>query len=326
MELDIEEIVNVWKTDEPRFRKLGKGLIPILKNAVNDLELFPEISSRVKDLLSIIRKIKKKRLTKVYNYESLNDKLGIRIICSFIDDMDVIDNYIIQNFIVKKSDKKKELLDPDKLDYISNHYDLSIDPSNKQYKKLLEFGDLIFEVQVKTLNQHTWSNTAHALSYKQEANLSNSYKRKIFRLLSLYEIADDEFSTVNSKLCENKDNIMYALLRKTEGKIYKYAKVDFDRELSLHVLNKLVNYFEQAELNDIIKNIDSFIASNEKKIRRIFKENAKRFYEISFLTQPEIFIIWYSLENHEFSITDNWNNDFEEEELEQIQILWGKEI
>jgi ppGpp synthetase/RelA/SpoT-type nucleotidyltranferase len=326
MDLDIEKVVNTWKTDEPRFKRLAKGLFPILKNSINELELFPEVTFRVKDLLSIIRKIKKKRLLKTYNYEDLKDKLGFRIICSFVEDMDTIDKYIIDNFTVKKIDKKKDLLDPNKLDYISNHYDLSISTANKIHKKLFEFSDLVFELQVKTLNQHTWSTTAHALSYKQEAKLSDSYKRKIFRLLSLYEIADDEFSIVNSMLCQNIENVVYILLRKTEGKIYRYAKVDFDRELSLHVFNKLVTYFDQTELNIIIKNIDSFISDNEKKIKRIFRENAKRFYEISFLTQPEIFVIWYGLAEYPFSITDNWNNDFEAEDLEQIQILWGKEV
>lgn len=326
MQIDVDRIVKDWETEEPRYNRLGKSLLPILKNAVNELELFPEITYRVKDLLSIIRKIKKKNRNSQYKYSDLRDKLGIRIICAFLDDMETLDEYITSNFIIKKIDKKKDSLDHDKLDYISNHYDLSIDASKKEFRKLKHLEDLTFELQVRTLNQHAWSNTSHALSYKQEANLPDIHKRKIFRLLSLYEIADDEFSIVNATLRENTDSIVYNLLRKTEGKIYKYAKVDFDRETSLIVLSNLITFFEQEELSKMLKEIEQFIAINESKIKRIYKENSKRFHEIPFLTQPEIFIIWYAIEKFTFSITDNWNNKFDEEELEQIQALWGKQI
>ena len=65
---------------------------------------------------------------------------------------------------------------------------------------------------------------------------------------------------------------------------------------------------------------------NEQKIQRIYDENRNRFYEILFLTQPEIFIIWYMLQFNPFTIEDNWANDFEEEDLEQIKTLWGNEL
>ena len=153
--------------------------------------------------------------------------------------------------------------------------------------------------------------------------MSTVYKRKIFRLLSLYEIADDEFTSVNSFLQKDISNLVYSLLRKTEGKIYKYAKIDFDRDTSLDVLNILTNYFNEEQLASIMKNIDSFINANHDRIKDIFQENRNRYYEIPFLTQPEIFIIWYALDTFPFSIRDNWNNDFDPEELEQIEALWG---
>lgn len=323
---DIQKTVKKWEKDEPQYSKLALTIFPILKNSLTDLEFLPEVSYRIKDLLSIIRKIKKKQRTGKYKYEDLTDKLGFRIICSFIDEMEAIDKFILSNFNVKKVDNKKELLEHNRLDYISNHYDVSIQTTNAKFKKALRFSHLVFEIQVKTINQHAWSSTSHALSYKQDAKLSEASKRRIFRLLSLYEIADDEFASVNNSLRNDKENIVYDLLKKTEGKIYKYGKVDFDREMSLHVLNILLTYFNKSEIAAIKKNIESFIASNEKKIQRIFADNRKRFHELTFITQPEIFIIWFALENFSFSIEDNWNNNFEQDELEEIKTLWGEQI
>src|SRR6185503_6682521 len=302
----IQEIADAWQTDEPKFKELGFLIYSYLKNNITEFEILPEISFRTKDLLSIIKKIKKKQREKEYNYFSLNDKLGLRVICLFQEDMNKVDSFIKNNFLVVKAEYKQNELNYDKLDYISNHYDLSIKDSLLYFSKHKKYKDLVFELQVRTLNQHAWSNAAHSLVYKQEADISPVLKRKIYRLLSLYEIADDEFSSVNKTLLELPDNKVYTLIRKLESKIYRFAQVDYDRETSLYTLRILLKYFNEQEINTITNEIEGFIASNVVKIRRIFQENKKRYFEIPILTQPEVFVIWYALEKYYFSIEDNW--------------------
>jgi len=239
MFLDINKIAEEWEIDKPKYQELGKIVNIFIKSAITEYEILPEISHRTKELLNIIKKIKKKQVKKKkYSYSSLNDKLGIRIICTFQEEMHKIDAFIRKYFLIKKAEYKHEKLNYNKLDYISNHYDVKINPQKKPFKKHNQYKNLVFEIQVRTLNQHAWSNAAHSLSYKQEAEISPKLKRKVYRLLSLYEIADDEFSSVNKALIELPDNYVYTILRKLEGKIYKYAKVDFDREISLNSIKK----------------------------------------------------------------------------------------
>lgn len=326
MTLDILEVAQNWEADEPKYSALGKIVAGYIKSEISTYEILPEISYRTKDLLSIIKKIKKKLREKAYTYNDLNDKLGLRIICPFKEDMDKVDDFLRKHFEVKKTEYKKDTLDFNKLDYISNHYDVSIKADIKDFKSVIDCKDLIFEIQVRTLNQHAWSNSAHSISYKQEADISPILKRRVYRLLSLYEIADDEFSAVNKALIEHPDNIIYSILRKLESKIYRFAQVDFDRETSLYVLKIVLGFLTKDEIGQIIKEIDGFISDNEEKLKRIFTENRARFYEIPFLTQPEIFLIWFGLEKFSFSIEDNWNNHFDSDELEQIKTLWGKII
>lgn len=324
---DVQEIVDLWCDEQPKYENLGKIVCAFIKDKITDYELLPEIQYRTKDLLSIIKKVKKKQSQKEYSYHHLKDKLGIRIICSFQEDMKIIDEFLRNFFTIKEVEYKQENLDFDKLDYVSNHYDAQINLGVNEFKKHINLGDFIFEIQVRTLNQHAWSNTAHSLSYKQEKDLPPNLKRKVYRLLSLYELADDEFSSVNKALKEYRDNHSYTLLRKLEGKFYKYAKIDFDREISLNTINILLNYYEnETNIIQVINEIDNFIISNEQKIQRIYDENRSRFHEILFLTQPEIFIIWYMLQKNPFTLEDNWVNDFEEEDLEQIKTLWGNEL
>ncbi|HNQ69054.1 MAG TPA: hypothetical protein PKN32_11800 [Bacteroidales bacterium] len=327
--MEIKQIAEAWKVDEPKYKELGGVVSVFLKTIITECEILPEISFRPKELLSIVKKIKKKRREKgreKYSYNDLNDKLGVRIICAFQEEMDVIDVFLHKYFDIKKVERKKENLDIKTLDYISNHYDALIKPSVKHFSKHHKLKDLVFEIQVRTLNQHAWANSAHSLSYKQEAEIPPSLMRKVYRLLSLYEIADDEFSAVNKALVEHPDNSVYKMLKKLESKIYKYAQIDYDRETSLYTLRVLLGYLTSQEIQTAFQEIEAFIKINEEKILRIFSENKERYFEIPLLTQPEIFLVWFSLERFPYSIIDNWVEDFDNDELEQIKTLWGNLI
>lgn len=327
MLLNIKQIAEKWEKDKPKYNELGKLVSEFIKAKITEEELLPDISYRTKELLSIIKKIKKKRIKKSnYSYEDLNDKLGVRIICDFQEDMNRIDSFLERYFHFDNVEYKQKKLDYDKLGYISNHYDLRIKMGVVEFSTHTSLGDLVFELQVRTLNQHAWSNTAHKLSYKQEVDVPSEINRRIYRLLSLYEIADDEFSSVNRLLTGQLENSVFALINKLEGKTFKYAKLDYDRETSLRNFNVLISYFSQKEQEKIYSNIESFIFNNHKKIERIFEENRSRFHEVIYLTQPEIFLVWYALDNFFFSITDNWANDFDTNDLQYIATLWGKSI
>lgn len=327
METKVKTIIDSWQLEQPKYENIGKVASAFIKHNISEYEIFPEVTFRTKELLSIIKKVKKNSSIPNYSINDLTDKLGLRIICSFQEELKLIDTFLRKYFTIKKAEYKKENLDFNKLDYVSNHYDVTLNCQTKEFKKFTELQSYVFEIQVRTLNQHSWSNTAHTLSYKQEEGLPPNLKRKLYRLLSLYEIADDEFSAVNNALKENKNNLVYNLLRKLEGKFYKFARIDFDREISLKVISILLSYLNnESQQHTLIHEITNFINTNEDAIQNIFDENRQRYFEVLFLTQPEIFIVWYMLINNKYQLQDNWENDFDSEDLEQIQTLWGSEL
>lgn len=326
MLVKVDNIVDLWKEDQPKYEELGKVVSTFIRNKITEFEILPEITYRTKDLISIIKKIQKKQKEKDYSFDSLNDKLGIRIICNFLEEMEKADKFLLQYFDIIKSEYKKDNLDFDKLDYISNHYDAKIKLENKEFSKIKHLNNLTFEIQVRTLNQHAWSNTAHILSYKQENGLPPKLKRRLYRLLSLYEIADDEFSALNQELKNiDNDSPIHILLKKIEGKFYKFAKISYDREISIKDLEILLNYFDNIEdRTALINNIEKFINDNETKIQRIYEDCSDDFYNNIFLTQPEIFVIWYMLKEHKHIIRESW--DFDEDDFNLIKNLWGSTL
>lgn len=326
MALNINKVVEDWEKDQPIFKNLGETVFLYIKKYITDYEIYPEISQRTKDLLSIIKKIKKKNKEKSYSYDDLKDKLGIRIICSYQEDLDKIDDFLKTHFHIIKSEYKKDFLDFDKLDYTSNHYDVKVKMEIDEFSDHFEYEDLIFEIQARTLNQHAWSNTAHSLAYKQETDISPLLKRRIYRLLSLYEIADDEFSSVNSALANNPETLAYKLLRKLESKVYKYAKTDFDRSTALDNIKTIVSFLTDVQQQSLVSGIDSFIDNRDLELTQLFSDNRFRFHQIDIITQPEIFVIWYCLEKFYFEITDNWADHFDQKDLEDAAVLWGTSL
>lgn len=314
--MDASQIATKWKEEEPKLKNLGEKVVSFLKDALYKKEMHPEISFRTKEIQSIIKKIQRKSKEKPYTYNDLRDKLGVRVVCPFLSDLDIVDSIICTFFTVRKVEKKKEQIDFNRLDYQSNHYDVSIKPD------VIDFddSDFIFEIQVRTMNQHAWANSAHILYYKQDIELPDEMKHRIYRLLSLYELADEEFSKVNDYLKSHKNDIVYTLLRKLEGKVYKYALTDFDRELSVKQMKSILNFFTSDEQTKIENEIEAFIEENDTKIQHIYDDNRNRYAEISFLTQPEIFVVFWGLTYRQFSITDNWC--FDDDELTAIQTLW----
>lgn len=325
---EVASIVHTWDIDEPKYTEIGIQAQSILKPLLLKNGILAEVSYRTKELHSIIKKIDKHRKDgKECCYATLKDRLGLRIICIFESELQIIDTIIKEIFSVKTIEYKKENLRFNELGYQSNHYDVTIKETDKSiYTDGTKSSDYLFEIQVRTLNQHAWSNAAHQLSYKQDISLPEEMQHKLYRLLTLYELADQEIENIHNYLKKQHFAPLLNTIQKIEKLFYKYAQIDYDRDITNHYADKLSRIFSPEELKDIDNNINSFIQDNESKIISIFAENRCRFYEILNITQPEIFIIWFALEKFEYSIRNQWNNFFDYQELEQITNIWGSEI
>lgn len=206
----------------------------------------------------------------------------MRIICSFSSQLEEVDKIIHNNFNVEKVEYKKEELDFDRLDYTSNHYDLTIDTNKIHFDNPDRCKDKIFELQVRSINQHAWSSSAHILTYKKEAAIPKVLQRRVYRLLSLYEIADDEFSNINRELQEKENSIAYQYIRRLEGKVYKYAKVDFDRQTSLMKLTFLLSPFQKEKRKKLIEEVLCFVLENDEKMERVLRITLQNFIKYLF--------------------------------------------
>jgi ppGpp synthetase/RelA/SpoT-type nucleotidyltranferase len=281
------------------------------------LEILPQITSRIKDPISLYKKIIKKEI----KYEGAHDILGFRIICHFPSEVDKVNLFIEKNFIIEHYEKKSDKLKFDQLGYTSDHFEVRIKSEIEPFSELSKFSSLIFELQVRTLCQHTWADIEHALLYKQEMPLEETLKRRVFRLTSLLEICDQEFETVNNKLVSHPDYKVFATLKKLEGKFFKYSKRDYDKETSIVFLSIISPSIR--DIDEYLKKLICFIDNNDLKIIQIFRERIAELDRNLYFSQPEIFLIWYFIENDKYTLISEWQRHFDTNDLQELAIWWG---
>src|SRR5690606_27524456 len=54
-------------------------------------------------------------------------------------------------------------------------------------------GDIIVEIQIRTLAQHTWAESSHLIDYKHDYEIPSNMKRSTSRVSALLETVDSEF-------------------------------------------------------------------------------------------------------------------------------------
>ena len=123
------------------------------------------ITSRVKKPLSIVEKLHRYGVpVSVESVEkNLNDVAGVRVICSFIDDI-----YTVADMLLRQDDitliKKKDYIEhPKGNGYRSLHLIIEIPVFFSNQKK-----NMRVEVQIRTIAMDFWASVDHQLKYKQD--------------------------------------------------------------------------------------------------------------------------------------------------------------
>lgn len=181
----------------------------LLKRLLKDINI-SSMTTRVKARDSLSKKIDIKQKImgnkpKIYKYETLNDITdicGIRICTFYSDDVDEIAGVIEKEFNIdtENSIDKRATMEVDRFGYLSLHYIVSLSEERTNLTEYKEFQNIKFEIQIRSMLQHTWAEIEHDLGYKSSVGLPNHIKRDFSRVASLLEIADKEFLNIKNSL------------------------------------------------------------------------------------------------------------------------------
>ena len=166
----------------------------------NDRNPFESINCRIKTVPSIIEKLNRKgfELSAESIEKNLNDVAGIRVICSFPDDIYILADKLCSQDDIRLIEKKDYIKNPKPNGYRSLHLILEIPIFLMTEKKYMRV-----EVQFRTIAMDFWASLEHKLKYKKNVKTDAAEISK-----SLKECAE-EISRLDLKMQEIHIKINY---------------------------------------------------------------------------------------------------------------------
>ena len=131
------------------------------------------------------------------NFPRINDIIGIRIICPFLEDLAAVEELLKENFNVFEVEHKGGDHTFREFGYESIHLLVSV-PDDITSKYEITHHETA-EIQIRTILQDAWAEVEHELVYKAEFNpFDNPLKRKLAAVNATLSLADIIFQEIRS--------------------------------------------------------------------------------------------------------------------------------
>lgn len=206
----------------PRFEDLIREIEFALRSQLSAISPSARVTSRVKDLDSLLGKIRRKSYANPL--KEITDLAGVRVVCQFSSEVATAETLVKQTFDVIETVAKAEKLKSDRMGYQATHFIVRL-PASSKGPRYDELKDFVCEIQVKTILQDAWAQIDHLLMYKSKESIPERERRELNNVSALLEIAQSIFDRTK----ETRE----AYTREVEGKFQRPAEFidqSIDRE------------------------------------------------------------------------------------------------
>ena len=174
---DMVQVPEMWVDQARQFQQAMMRYTCAIREVKTKLEVLPDelsvknqrnpiemIKSRVKKPKSIVEKLQRRgfEISLESMEKNLDDVAGIRIICSFLDDIYEVADMLIRQDDVKVIAVKDYIQNPKPNGYRSYHMIIEIPVFFSDSKKPIRV-----EVQIRTIAMDFWASLDHQLKYKK---------------------------------------------------------------------------------------------------------------------------------------------------------------
>lgn len=320
---DVETARQKWTTERPAYEAFGQLLANRLRDSLKPMGIWFHIEARAKSVDSLVKKLLTK---KHHTFDSLPDKVGIRIVIRYRTDVDKVIERVRALLDTNDPEDKEKLLGFDRVGYLSVHLDSVRLRHNESEATLYPPDRFWVELQVRTLAQHLWSEMSHDTVYKNEDminQLDPDVKRRVSLMAGQIEVADREFERLNMELTARAT---VHLLRVLEQHYYTVASQRPNLELSVEVLDAMMPLVPQ-DIAAFAHGLDEFLLSKHGVIEKVYEKAREVGVEDeetpAFLFQPEVLLIYKLLDSARDKTRKVWNQNYPERELERIANAFG---
>ena len=172
-----------------------------VRNERNPIQM---IKSRVKRPSSIIKKLERRGhpITVDSIKENLDDVAGIRVICSFVDDIYAVVNMLAHQDDVNVLMVKDYIRSPKVNGYRSYHMIVEIPVHFSDRKTKMRV-----EVQIRTIAMDFWASLDHQMKYKKDLDDMDEISEELTECAEIIAQIDRRMQKIRQKI-EDKENPM----------------------------------------------------------------------------------------------------------------------
>ena len=165
-----------YGSDYDKFKNVLNQVLNTIQSST--LDCIQYTTSRIKSPESVLKKIGN-------DYSLLHDIIGVRIICSFVDEIYEVKDWIVSYFkVVEIRDYLKQ---PKPSGYRSLHVIIKVD------------GCLV-EIQVRTIALDFWANLEHQIHYKKHIEDEELIQSELKRCADEIASLDLSFQTIKDRI------------------------------------------------------------------------------------------------------------------------------
>ena len=161
------------------------------------------IKTRLKSTDSIVKKLAKRDLPLTVESieKNLNDIAGVRVICSFPEDIYVLADCLLQQDDIKLIQVKDYIKNPKPNGYRSLHLIVEIPIFLKDTKK-----NMRVEVQLRTIAMDFWASLDHKLSYKKDIPEEEEelLRQELLECAQISADLDKRMEKIKNRIVNNK--------------------------------------------------------------------------------------------------------------------------
>jgi putative GTP pyrophosphokinase len=207
------ELLERWQHERPVYDAWGSFVSGAIESAIAKeihpvrVELFFRIpvKHRTKDAISLVAKAFHRGKGYANPYEDIEDKVGLRIVVLFSQEIRLVENAIIScdhwTAMKARDFEDERLRKPYEFDYQSLHY-IVRSKGLVRHRGIEVSPDTPCEVQVRTILQHAYSELTHDTIYKPNVQAEPDVKRAAAKSMALIEATDDYFNVVQERLAK----------------------------------------------------------------------------------------------------------------------------
>lgn len=260
------EIQRLYESYAPVFNEVLANIEAKLKASIK-IASIPTFKTRIKSFASYYKKIlrqKPKEAAESKSLVTLTDMIGIRVICAFLEDLDIVEQQLVTYFNVKEIERKGAQQSFREFGYESVHVLIAI-PEDCKPKKELDPplpDEVVCEIQIRTILQDAWAEVEHELIYKSEFNpFDKPLRRKLASINASLTLADTIFQEIR-----DYQNRLQSELGTRRNTFYNKADDFTNKEFGLPQENRDLKasaaiYSPQNDLPYSKKSIDELVLS-----------------------------------------------------------------